>query len=150
MINCDGINEAFVAGVGFHGQSGFSGGYATKGIRENPNYMKQFNSGRSDISIPVRRQELSVTIFPENGSCMSVVAANPSAESKVDSRSHVFSHGFVTSQRFFRKEILPYLECDEFDAQVCRGPAEEFQAETGDEIRFKKIEKEEGDNNAQL
>ncbi len=140
MIKPGEINEAFLAGVGFDGTGGFNVGYMTRAIRENQNkYLKYYKKGRDDISIPARTEEYSITVFPANQSCMAVVVSNPAAESTVDRRTHAFSHGYIVSNTFFRREMLPFLRTDEIDKQVCGGPAEECDICSDDDIRFREI-----------
>ena len=98
MKNYNEINEAFVAGVGFGGHPGFEVGYMTKGIRENYKlFMNRFEERRCDISIPVRDQGYSVTVFPANEACMMVIASKISTEGKVDRRNHAFCHGLLSA-----------------------------------------------------
>ncbi|MDO4804507.1 MAG: hypothetical protein Q4A32_06790 [Lachnospiraceae bacterium] len=133
------VNEAFVAGVGFDGTPGYRVGYRTSGLVYSSHYMGRFDDGRSDVNIPIRTKELSITVFPANAKTMMVVASDSSVESRVDSRCHVFSHGFLVGNELFRHEMLPYLDAKEFDEQVCRGPAEEFHIYSDNDLRFKTI-----------
>ena len=141
MKNYNEINEAFVAGVGFGGHPGFEVGYMTKGIRENYKlFMNRFEERRCDISIPVRDQGYSVTVFPANETCMMVIASKISTEGKVDRRNHAFCHGFVVSNRRFSRDILPYLDSMKFDEQIFEGPAEKVKINSDEDILFKTID----------